>query len=61
LASFSITASPTQTAAKSVYQALSPKANEENREESIQWLNDLSDVDGADPKRLAETLQKMFK
>jgi hypothetical protein len=61
LASFSIPASPTQTAAKSVYQALCPKANEENREESIQWLNELSDVDGADPKRVAETLQKMFK
>ena len=61
LATFSIPASPTQIAAKSVYQALCPKANEENREEAIQWLNELSDVDGANPKRLAETLKKMFK
>jgi hypothetical protein len=60
LASFTIPASPTQTAAKSIYQSISPKANEESRKEALEWLSDLSDVRGADPQRIAETLKQMF-
>jgi len=60
LASFTIPASPTATAAKSVYQAISPKANEESRKESIEWLSGLSDIQGADPQRISETLKEMF-
>ena len=47
-------------AAKAVYQVISPNAKEENRKESIQSLSDMSAVEGADPKRIAETLQEMF-
>ncbi|MGB1813744.1 MAG: hypothetical protein ACPHJ3_00215 [Rubripirellula sp.] len=60
LASFTIPESPTQVAAKSIYQSISPKANEESRKEAIEWLNDLVDVRGADPKRISETLKQMF-
>ncbi|MAI34533.1 MAG: hypothetical protein CBE00_09830 [Planctomycetaceae bacterium TMED240] len=60
LASFTIPASPTQTAAKSIYQSISPIANEESRKEALQWLSDLDDVRGADPKRISETLKQMF-
>ncbi len=60
LASFTIPASPTQTAAKSIYQSISPKATEESRKEALQWLSELSDVSGADPKRISETLKQMF-
>ena len=60
LASFTIPNSPTQMAAKAVYQVISPNAKEENRKESIQSLSDMSAVEGADPKRIAETLQEMF-
>ena len=60
LASFTIPASPTQTAAKSIYQSISPKANEESRKEALQWLGELSDVKGADPQRISETLKQMF-
>ena len=60
LASFTIAASSTQTAAKSIYQSISPKANEESRKEALQWLSELSDVRGADPQRISETLKQMF-
>ena len=60
LASFAIPASPTQTAAKSIYQSISPIANEESRKEALQWLSELSDVRGADPQRISETLKQMF-
>ena len=60
LASFAIPASPTQIAAKSIYQSISPKANEESRKEALKWLSELSDVRGADPQRISETLKQMF-
>lgn len=60
LASFTIPASPTQIAAKSIYQSISPKANEESRKEALQWLSELNDVRGADPQRISETLKQMF-
>lgn len=60
LATFAIPASATQTAAKSIYQSISPKANEESRKEALQWLSELSEVKGADPQRISETLKQMF-
>lgn len=60
LASFAITESPAQKAAKSIYQSISPKANEESRKEALEWLSELAEVNGADPKRISETLKQMF-
>jgi hypothetical protein len=61
LASFTIPDSPTGLAAKSVYQAISPESNEETRKESLEWLNGMGGgVEGADPKRIVDSLQTMF-
>jgi hypothetical protein len=61
LASFTISDSPTNLAAKSVYQAISPKSNEDTRKESLEWLNGMGGgIEGADPKRIIDSLQTMF-
>ena len=63
LASFTISDSPTNLPAKSVYQAISPMSNKDShsRKEALEWLNGLSgDLQGADPKRITESLQTMF-
>ena len=60
LASFTIPDSPSRKAAMSVYQWISPKATEDSRKEALEWLNSLgSGIEGADPKRIVESLQKM--
>jgi len=62
LASFKIPESPTQAAAKAVYQiVVTPEEKKESREEAFQWLDELGEVDGVDPKRLSKTLQEIFK
>ena len=61
LATFSIAASPTREAAKAVYQAIAPKATEDYRKESITQLRNIrGEVEGADPARLADTIERLF-
>lgn len=61
LARFQIPESPTRQAAKAVYQAILPKATPEHREESIAWLREINEeVEGADPQRMAKTLEALY-
>lgn len=61
LASFAVPESPTREAAKAVYQAVAPKTSPEYRAESVRILEGIrGEVEGADPKRLAETVQALF-
>jgi hypothetical protein len=61
LASYEVAASPTFEAAKAVYQAIAPRATEDHRAQAIQWLREINDeVEGADPQRMAETLEALF-
>ncbi len=61
LAAFSMPDSPAAQAAKAVYQAIAPKANDAYRKEAIGWLRQLNgEVDGVDPQRLAETIESLF-
>ena len=53
---------PTVQAAKAVYQALSPSASDEYRDQALQMLNEIqSDGEGADPQQLAETIRSLFE
>jgi hypothetical protein len=62
LATFQIPSSPTGQAAKAVYQAVAPKATDAHRDEAIQWLQSIDGVvEGADPKRLAETIASVYQ
>ena len=61
LASFSMPDDPTTEAAKAVYQAISPNANEAYRDQALKWLTDIQgEVEGADPERLGETIRNLF-
>jgi hypothetical protein len=61
LASFNIPASPTTTAAKAAYQAIAPKTTDAYRAEAIDWLRQINEeIEGADPKRLADTIARLF-
>ncbi len=62
LATFSMPAEAATTlAAKAAYQALAPKATNDYREQAIEWLEEIDEeVEGADPKRVAETIQRIF-
>ena len=61
LASFAVPESPTREAAKAVYQAIAPKSSPEYRAESLRMLQGIrGEVEGADPQKLAETIQALF-
>jgi hypothetical protein len=61
LATFSIPQTPASQAAKAVYQAVAPKSTEAYRQEAIGWLRTMdAKVDGADPSRLADTIERLF-
>jgi hypothetical protein len=62
LASFAMPADAATTqASKAVYQSLAPKATDAHRQEAIEWLESIEEeVEGADPKRMAQTIQSLF-
>lgn len=61
LGSFSMPENPSTEAAKAVYQAIAPNANQGYREQALQWLEEMEgEVEGADPRRLAETIRSLF-
>jgi hypothetical protein len=62
LATFSMPAdAPTTIAAKAAYQAIAPRFNEEYREYSVELLRGLQEpVEGADAKRLADTIESLY-
>jgi hypothetical protein len=61
LATFSMPNGPSAEAAKAVYQAISPNANEDDRDQALEWLSDIQgETEGADPQRLSETVQSLF-
>lgn len=53
--------SATTQAAKAAYQAIAPIATVAHREEAIVWLREITgEVQGADPKRVADTIKSLF-
>lgn len=61
LATFQIPDTPSGQAAKAVYQAITPKATDAHRDQSIQWLAAIDgEVEGAHPKQLIETIQSIY-
>ena len=61
LATYELPASPTTQAAKAAYQAIAPKATDAHRAEAIAWLREITDeVEGANPKRMADTIESLF-
>ena len=62
LATFSMPASATGQAAKAAYQAIAPKTTTDYRAEAVQWLREIDgEVEGADPKRMADTIENLFR
>ena len=62
LATFSTKGDSTTTqAAKAAYQAIAPKATDAHRAEAVVWLREITgEVEGADPKRVADTIESLF-
>jgi hypothetical protein len=62
LATFSTPAdSPTTQAGKAAFQAIAPKATAAHRAEAVVWLREITGkVEGADPKRMADTIESLF-
>ncbi len=62
LATFAMPADATSSlAAKAAYQALAPKATQDHRQEAIDWLLSIDEeIEGADPKQVAETIKTLF-
>jgi hypothetical protein len=61
LAGFSMPGDPASEAAKAVYQAISPNANQAYRDQALQWLSEIQgEVEGADATQLAETIRDLF-
>jgi hypothetical protein len=61
LATFSMPASPATEAGKAAYQAIAPKATDEHRAEAVAWLRAIeSEIDGTDPRRVADTIEGLF-
>ncbi len=53
--------SATTQAAKAAYQAIAPKATDAHRAEAVTWLREITgEVEGADPKRVADTIESLF-
>ncbi|WP_442510302.1 hypothetical protein SH528x_001914 [Novipirellula sp. SH528] len=53
---------PTAIAAQAVYQAIAPKSTESHRQEAIQKLETFSgEVEGANPKNIAQAFRDLFK
>jgi hypothetical protein len=62
LASFQVPNNPTGQAAQAVYQAVAPKSTDAYREEAIERLAAIDgQVEGADPVRLAETIELIYQ
>ena len=62
LATFQVPNSPTGQAAKAVFQAVAPKSTDAHRAEAIDWLKSIDgEVEGADPIRLAETIESIYQ
>ena len=50
----------TNVVAKACYQALSPMSNDDQRQESLQWLREINeDVPGISPKKIAEAIERL--
>jgi hypothetical protein len=53
--------SATTQASKAAYQAIAPKATDAHRAEAVTWLREITgEVEGADPKRMADTIESLF-
>ena len=61
LATFEIPGSPTSQASKAAYQAIAPKATDAHRAEAVAWLREITgEVEGANPTRMADTIETLF-